>query len=213
MKINATLRNAIKSSFSGIRFDDKKHEYTRNGVKFENVSAVVDRYQVPFEWGQYNEQARETGNRVHQFASQYPQTAIPSCEREAAVLEWFEYQKGQGLEFVGSEIVVYSDQLKIAGRVDLILYDPQTDKIKIIDWTTAEEINAPANCDLLAPFDDLPQDYLNIKALQISLYGVLLGLAGFGGCDMHLIALPKDGGFCHYRTEDLRRRIYDDLTK
>ena len=76
-----------------------------------------------------------------------------------------------------SEVIVYSEELKIAGTVDLLVFDKISKKYKILDWKTSKAIktdsykmktgNRPETADLL-------DCKFNHYALQLSLYRYLL---------------------------------------
>ena len=73
--------------------------------------------------------------------------------------------------------MVYSKELKLAGTIDLLLYDKNSDSYNILDWKTSKRIDSKAfknkkgNHSVTSNMDDCN---FNHYALQISLYRYIL---------------------------------------
>jgi hypothetical protein len=207
-----SLLTKFKQLFVNVEFNESEYTYTVNGAKFNNVTQVIKRYLHPFDYGN-NGDALEVGRRVHNFAANYPQIGIPSCKREAAVLQF--YADNPQLTHVCNELIIYAEQIKTAGRVDSVLYNTEFDSIVINDFKTHEVLGEAEDFNnyLHTPFEDLPQTELNTAILQINLYGLILALQGFGRIDMIITHLPPAGGYTVYKAPDLRQRLFEDLIK
>ena len=118
------------------------------------------------------------GTAVHKEIEDYIKIKKnPEINRAKAGINWLnKYLKKSDFE-VFSEVIVYCKELKIAGTVDLVIYDKSKKKYSILDWKTSKEIktdsykmktgNKPETKDLL-------DCKFNHYALQLSLYRYLL---------------------------------------
>jgi len=78
-------------------------------------------------------------------------------------------------EFLKAEMIVFSPILKVAGQIDLLMYDEKTNTILIIDWKTNKQISTENFFqNIKKPFEYLQQTALNQYTLQLSLYEFLL---------------------------------------
>lgn len=78
-------------------------------------------------------------------------------------------------EFIEAEKIVFSPDMGIAGQIDLLLYDPKTNTILIIDWKTNKKITTENfHQNIPKPFDHLQSTDLNKYTLQLSMYEFLL---------------------------------------
>ena len=122
--------------------------------------------------------AAEYGTAVHKEIEDYIKLKkLPEMDRATACIDWLEkYLKKSDYELF-SEVIVYSEELKIAGTIDLLVFDKISKKYNILDWKTSKEIktdsykmktgNRPETADLL-------DCKFNHYALQLSLYRYLL---------------------------------------
>ena len=118
------------------------------------------------------------GTAVHKEIENYiMHKKIPEIDRAIAGVDWLnKYLQKSDYELF-SEVIVYSEELKIAGTVDLLLFDKISKKYNILDWKTSKAIktdsyqmktgNKPETNDLL-------DCKFNHYALQLSLYRYLL---------------------------------------
>ena len=229
------LRDKLKEVYGGIKFDPIPHTYTLNGHRLTSVTKTVARYTHEFDkntnaarvaaktgvsthdvlnkWEAAGAVSLEVGNRVHQFAEHYPQIGIPSCERESAVLQW--YADHQNLSFVATELVIGDERLGVAGTIDCLMYDKETDSLVINDWKTNKYIgpNEPVYDHLQPPFHDITETNLHKYFIQVNMYAVLLGVKGFSGVRGMITHLPPEGGYICYNAPNYTRRLHDELTR
>lgn len=91
------------------------------------------------------------------------------------VIQFYDFiTKMTNYKFVAREVPVYyttPSGNKINGRLDLLLYDENTDAYIIIDWKTTENITISSKYDkLLGPCSMLDDCDMNIYTLQLHIY-------------------------------------------
>ena len=76
------------------------------------------------------------------------------------------------------ELIIYSEKLKLAGTIDLVIYNKLTNQISLIDWKTNKKINKKAfresDTGLRWPTKSLPDCNFTHYTLQLSLYKYIL---------------------------------------
>ena len=124
------------------------------------------------------EESANYGTAVHKEIEDYIKLKkTPKIDRAIAGVNWLtKYLQKSDYE-VFSEVIVFCKELKIAGTVDLVIFDKLSQKYSILDWKTSKEIktdsykmktgNKPETNDLL-------DCKFNHYALQLSLYRYLL---------------------------------------
>ena len=124
------------------------------------------------------EESANYGTAVHKEIEDYIKLKkTPKIDRAIAGVNWLtKYLQKSDYE-VFSEVIVYCKELKIAGTMDLVVFDKLSQKYSILDWKTSKEIktdsykmktgNKPETNDLL-------DCKFNHYALQLSLYRYLL---------------------------------------
>ena len=118
------------------------------------------------------------GTAVHKEIEDYIKLKkTPEIDRAIAGVDWLNKYLQKSDHELFTEVIVYSEELKIAGTVDLLVFDKISNKYKILDWKTSKAIktdsykmktgNRPETADLL-------DCKFNHYALQLSLYRYLL---------------------------------------
>ena len=118
------------------------------------------------------------GTAVHKEIEDYIKLKkAPEIDRAIAGVNWLTKYLQKSDYDIFSEVIVYCKELKIAGTVDLLVFDKVNKKYSILDWKTSKEIktdsykmktgNKPETNDLL-------DCKFNHYALQLSLYRYLL---------------------------------------
>lgn len=118
------------------------------------------------------------GTNVHEYAEYWgapPGKSIkPMSDRCKLVFNQVDIAYRKLLlqfKFIAAEIIVFSPKLRIAGTIDLLFYDQETNEIIIIDWKTNKTIsteNLYQKC--LSPIEHLQETDINKYGLQLSLY-------------------------------------------
>ena len=122
--------------------------------------------------------AANYGTAVHKEIEDYIKlNKTPEIDRAIAGVDWLNKYLQKSDHELFSEVIVYSEELKIAGTVDLLVFDKTSKKYNILDWKTSKAIktdsykmktgNRPETADLL-------DCKFNHYTLQLSLYRYLL---------------------------------------
>ena len=124
------------------------------------------------------EESANYGTAVHKEIEDYIKLKkTPDIDRAIAGVNWLNKYLQKSDYEVFAEVIVYCKELKIAGTVDILVFDKVSQKYSILDWKTSKEIktdsykmktgNKPETNDLL-------DCKFNHYALQLSLYRYLL---------------------------------------
>jgi len=124
------------------------------------------------------EESANYGTAVHKEIEDYIKfKKAPEMDRAKAGVNWLTKYLQKSDYDIFSEVIVYCKELKIAGTVDLLIFDKVSQKYSILDWKTSKAIktdsykmktgNKPETNDLL-------DCKFNHYALQLSLYRYLL---------------------------------------
>jgi len=161
------LDNIKKLVNTDIRLRKSDHMYIIDndpGIGFYNVTALVEDQFPPFErekiarWLVNNsykymdytaeellqewKEIKEEGTEVHKELENYIQNGkIPKLPKAISGMNWFD----QEIEFYGDkvfpEVIVFSEELRIAGTVDLLVYNSNNGECNIFDWKTSKKID------------------------------------------------------------------------
>ena len=86
--------------------------------------------------------ARDHGTKVHNEIELFLNEDInPEAIESFAAIEWLKkYEKKSEIK-IYPEVIVYSKELKIAGSIDILIYDQLNNYYEIIDWKTSKSID------------------------------------------------------------------------
>jgi predicted nucleotidyltransferase len=77
--------------------------------------------------------------------------------------------------FIGAEVVIFSPGLGFSGMIDLLMYDPATNEILVLDWKQNKEISRENQWQSgLPPIDHLQATDISKYTLQLSTYQYIL---------------------------------------
>ena len=157
------------------------------------------------------DKAAQFGTDVHKEIEDYiNHKKTPLIERSSLAIKWLDsYLKKTDFD-IFSEIITFCEKLKIAGTVDLLLYDKINNVYSIIDWKTSKKIdtvgynnktgNKPETKDLL-------DTNFNHYSLQLSLYKYLLEKKYSIKIQDQIIVHISDDSAHSYLTDDLSEHI------
>ena len=83
----------------------------------------------------------EEGTLVHAEIENYIKEGSPLTKAKAKLaVDWMKKNISDRYEIL-SEVIVYSEELEIAGTIDILLHDKEDDTYQILDWKTSERIS------------------------------------------------------------------------
>lgn len=140
--------------------------------------------EIRSEWIAEGQRGSREGDNLHEYAegliSGWPVHKLPKpiserCEQlfihARKITAWL----NKKYQFIEAEKIVFSPELKIAGMIDLLMWDQIRQEILILDWKQNKEItdqNFHQNAH--SPIEHLEDTHVNKYALQLSLYQCLL---------------------------------------
>ena len=170
------------------RYKTLDEKYMGTEPSWEDIDDTMAEYELTakiesaIRWYSYFYDFKESLKFVDQFyrkqkVDRTNLKKITTMDRAIAGVEWLNKYLYKSDYEVFSEVIVYCKELKIAGTVDLLVFDKVNNKYSILDWKTSKEIktdsykmktgNKPETHDLL-------DCKFNHYALLLSLYRYLL---------------------------------------
>lgn len=120
-------------------------------------------------WRAKRDLACSRGTMIHLYAESYPYFDEPKLKEHEYIHNFFN-DLDEKYIFINSEIRIYSTSLKLAGTLDLLLYNTETKKYIICDYKSNEDIYKKENGYFNEPFADLKNTKLNSYLLQLNFY-------------------------------------------
>ena len=127
--------------------------------------------------GQWKKKA-DYGTLVHEEIELYiKDQTYPKDDRSERAIKWLNGYKMQSNYKLYSEKIVYSKELQLAGTIDLLLYNEESEEYIIVDWKTSSKIATSAykhkrgNNEITRNLEDCN---FNHYSLQLSLYRYIL---------------------------------------
>ena len=184
-----------------VTLEPSSHTYRLSdhpGIKFNNVTGIVEGQFPPFEkekiakaltnrvpkyqhltWEelvQEWEDAKNHGTAVHKELEdylRYGQTL--SLDKAISGKECYEYEIKDFGDKVFPEVIVYSKELKVAGTVDLLVYNSDSNECHIFDWKTSKKIDRKGKKRAItSACSNLSDCRYDQYSLQLSIYSYLL---------------------------------------
>ncbi|MBI9090735.1 MAG: PD-(D/E)XK nuclease family protein [Desulfobacterium sp.] len=166
------------------------------------------------EWSAEARRGSSEGDNTHEYAesqiSSWPADRVPGPISDRCTALFVQADRAvAGLlsrfTFIGAEMVIFSPDLCLSGMVDLLMYDPSTNEILILDWKQNKEISRENPWQSgLPPIDHLQATDISKYTLQLSTYQYILDresyfptVSGFRRALIHLTpetfnAIPLD---------------------
>ncbi len=189
---------------NNIFLEEENHTYTllNSNIKFKSVTEFINTFFTPFDeekisqklsgYGKYLnmssqdilkewEHRRTRGTLVHKEIENFINTDCKIIDKDKLDLKSL-----QGINFLKrkciskdnylfSEVKIYSEKLKLAGTIDLMLYNKKRNRIYLIDWKTNIEIKTKGYKKGIHPATNMIDDCsFNRYNLQLSLYQHML---------------------------------------
>ena len=150
-----------------INLQEPGHKYILNkdpDFEFNSVTTVIGNYFEPFKKEEIANKlvttspkymgmspidlianwdaARDYGTKVHNEIELFLNEDMkPEAIESFAAIDWLKkYDKNPEIK-IYPEVIVYSKELKIAGSIDILIYDQSNNYYEIIDWKTSKSID------------------------------------------------------------------------
>lgn len=176
--------------------------------------------QILAEWAEKGRVARDMGHEVHKhiedtirYSKQMEMNGVlppvPMRNETRAFNEWWAGAK-ESLSFLAAEYMVADTELGVAGTVDAFFESSKSGMRICMDWKTGKQFRCGRDSydDLLAPFEDLPNNEFHVYSLQCSIYRLIMERAGGEETgDPFILWLPPEGEAQYFRAMDLRDRV------
>lgn len=135
------------------------------------------------EWREKGDNAREIGTALHKYIENdilnLPQEnliledshLIKSFLKKTIQFEKFKEEHLKTKQLIGSEIIVYDEEYKIAGTIDALYYNEINNSFWFIDWKSNRKISdSNKYSNLLPPLQKYENSSLIQYSLQLSVY-------------------------------------------
>jgi ATP-dependent exoDNAse (exonuclease V) beta subunit len=220
------------------QFEPDAHLYTYNAQDcFTSATTVVQKWIPPFEeeywakkkaeennvtpedmikeWNQKRDKAAALGTSVHRMIEEFLlggevrlSANLFAVQKYTQFLHWW-WKIHKHYEVIAVEWRMFDLDHGIAGTVDLLIRTK--DGLVILDWKTNHDLKVEGSYNnLLAPFDDLPENDRTKYALQLSTYRMMAKLKGIDIKKAFLVHVT-DHGCYPYETMDLSDRILAEM--
>lgn len=231
----STIKKTIESFFTGLEFQEDIHKYSYEGEPLTSVSHTykkfvdepdfdviagyvaksrgVSKQDILDEWRESGEIASRLGTEVHYFAEHYPETKLNPTNgyEEAFCVFWNSIP--DNLVPISHELQMYSKDLKVAGTCDLLLYNKDTGKFKIVDYKTNKDLYKNYRGKrLLPPFHRLLDMPIEKYSLQLSFYQILFEQTGFEVEERVIIWLKPNGEYEKLSLADHSKTLLKEFT-
>ncbi len=161
-------------------FDEQKiaKKLTQTNLKYKGMSVE----QLINSWNK----RRDRGTIVHKQIENFINS---DCTMSAAEMHNLDLKSIQGINFINkkclkdtnllaSEVIIYSEELKLAGTIDLIIFNKEKNHLSLIDWKTNKKINKRSfnstQKGIKFPLNNMDDCNFNHYNLQLSMYQYIL---------------------------------------
>jgi len=165
---------------SSTQFISQFFEKFEPEIVAEKLVSKIPRYQnytvqeLLDEWNK----ASEFGKKVHNQIEIFIKTnQNPSELRAINAVNWLISQYEKTNSKLYAEVVIYSTEIKIAGTIDLLVFNPNDNSYTIIDWKTSKKIPTTAynnKTGIKKSTSNILDCKFNHYSMQLSLYKYIL---------------------------------------
>lgn len=161
-----TLVSQYFKEFDALKIATK---LTKSNIKYNHMKP----HELMREWTD----ARDQGTLTHKELEEYITIGKePLMPKSRSGVEWLKKYIDLSGE-IYPELIVFSEELGIAGTVDLLVYNTTTEKYDIYDWKTNKaivEFGYGGKCGTKPATSHLPDCNFSHYSLQLSMYKYLL---------------------------------------
>ena len=212
-----------KINDNNIKLEHENHEYKLKNhpdIIFTSVTTFVNSFFEPFDevkvsnhlvnnvpkyFGETPESliekwnvARQYGTDVHLEIENWIKEGIkPKDEKSIAATKWIGGYVSRPNIDTFSEVIVYSKELGIAGTIDILMMNKNTEEYVLIDWKTSKKIDMNSfngKKGIKKETSKIEDCNYNHYALQLSLYRYILEEYYNISVTRQLVAHLKDNG-------------------
>ena len=136
---------------------------------------------IQAEWSVNGRQASDEGTNIHEYAEGLisgwdvkflPRPMTDRCRAMYPHIKSIVARLLNLYQFIAAELIIFSPEWRLSGMIDLLMWDPATKAVLILDWKTNKD--APADTGSrqtgFPPLEHLPDNKLNHYRLQLALY-------------------------------------------
>ena len=161
------------------------------------------------------DKSAQFGTDVHKEIEDYiNHRKKPTIDRSSMAIKWLNNYLMKSDFDLFSETIVYCEKLKLAGTIDLLLYDKINNIYSIIDWKTSKKIDTVGYRNKTGnkpETEDLLDTNFNHYSLQLSLYRYLLEKNYSIKIKDQIIVHISDDSVHSYLTDNLNAHILSIL--
>lgn len=211
-----------------IEFEPIKHTYLYKGNYLTSGTTFTSQFHKPFNREEIltklypNEQTRVLkryewsnssiwGTYIHELLELHFNNIKVDCKEHQFLegVNLVEQYLRKGFEMVGTEVRI-TDGTLIAGTIDLLLYNPNTDKYILLDYKTCDKLSKVTYRDerFYEPLQHIEYNKFTKYSLQLSLYGAILEEHyGVEIEEMSLLWIPIHSEGLIWRCDDYRKEM------
>lgn len=155
----------------------KKSKYFPFNVKKVARQVALRNWTVEEEIIQFWNSLRDYGTKIHDLAQKVSENQNLSLEEKEKIKSVIKFFKDHPqFEVILAEIPIFSRKYKMAGTIDLIVKDTNTNNLFTIDWKTSQKQIKKNDIWHMAkaPFEELPNNKFYNYSLQLSTYNLIL---------------------------------------
>lgn len=160
-------------------------------------------------WKVSGDEAATLGTLVHKFGEDYigsNRTLLPISDYDKSIISFWS-ELNPIYDVVEQELRMYNLKLGLAGTLDILLYNKETDSYAIYDYKTNKDLYSNyKNQKMLPPFDDMLDTPYSHYVIQQNLYALMLELVGIHVDEMCLISVRPEGYSLH-EIPDIRTKL------
>lgn len=161
-------------------------------------------------------EARDHGTLVHNEIEEYLlENKEPKDGKSKNAIKWLNKHVYQEKHTLYSEKIIYTKELSLAGSVDLIIHNNETNEYTIIDWKTNAKIPTNSYNGKVGTHpitQDIEDCKYSLYALQLSLYRYILENYYGLNISRQLIVHLKDNEVLAYLTPYYNKHV-DEFAK
>lgn len=176
--------------------------------------------EIKEKWNKNGKEAAEKGTRMHYNIECYYNEVknIVDDSVEFKYFHDFERERNQDLVPYRTEWMVYDEDMKIAGSIDMVYRCKESGKLHIYDWKRCKDIKKtnPWQSSIHRNLDHIPDTNYWHYALQLNIYKAIIERKyGEDVEDLNLVCLhPENSGYLKIKIPVLKDEIcelVDDL--